>query len=228
MSHVPPHTQREALDAQNSQWEDSLSQREDMFGDAPSEPARVAAALFGPHGVQRILEVGAGQGRDTLFFAGAGYAVAALDYTESGLHAIRRKADAQGVPDRVTTVYHDVRQPLPFEDRSFDAVYSHMLFCMALTTEELERLTAEVWRVLRPGGLHIYTVRHTGDAHYGTGIHRGEGMYEVGGFVVHFFTRELVQRLAHGFEILGIEEFEEGGLPRKLFRVTLRKPEEES
>lgn len=24
-----------------------------------------------------------------------------------------------------------------------------------------------------PGGLHVYTVRHTGDAHYGKGIYRG-------------------------------------------------------
>ena len=49
-------------------------------------------------------------------------------------------------------------------------------------------------------------------------------MYEIsGGFIVHFFTREKVERLARGFEILGIEEFKEGALPRKLFRVTLRK-----
>jgi hypothetical protein len=32
-----------------------------------------------------------------------------------------------------------------------------------------------------------------------------------------------VERLAKGYEIVGIDEFEEGDLPRKLFRVTLRK-----
>jgi hypothetical protein len=98
-----------------------------------------------------------------------------------------------------------------------------MLYCMALTTLELERLSREVRRVLVPGGLNVYTVRHTGDAHCGTGIHRGEERWEVGGFIVHFFGREKVVHLASGFEIVGIDEFEEGGLPRKLFRVTLRK-----
>jgi len=98
-----------------------------------------------------------------------------------------------------------------------------MLFCMALTTAELEFLSQEVKRVLKPGGICIYTVRHTGDPHYGTGIHRGEDMYEVGGFIVHFFSREKVERLANGYEILGINVFEEGSLPRKLFRVTMRK-----
>ena len=48
-------------------------------------------------------------------------------------------------------------------------------------------------------------------------------MYEVGGFIVHFFSREQVERLAKGFEIVEAEEFEEGELPKKLFRVVLRK-----
>jgi flavin reductase (DIM6/NTAB) family NADH-FMN oxidoreductase RutF len=48
-------------------------------------------------------------------------------------------------------------------------------------------------------------------------------MYEVGSFIVHFFSRAMVERLAEGFEIVSIDEFEEAELPRKLFRVTLRK-----
>ena len=79
------------------------------------------------------------------------------------------------------------------------------------------------WTVLKPRGVNIYTVRNTHDPDYGTGIHRGEDMYEVGGFVVHFFSREKVMHLAKGYDIVSIDEFEEGRLPRKLFRVTLRK-----
>jgi hypothetical protein len=41
---------------------------------------------------------------------------------------------------------------------------------------------------------------------------------------VHFFDRPKVEWLAKGYEIVGIEEFEEGQLPRRLFRVTQRKP----
>ncbi len=93
---------------------------------------------------------------------------------------------------------------------------------MALTTAELRFLSNEIRRVLRPGGLNIYTVRHTGDAHYRAGIYRREDMYEMGGFIVHFFSREKVELLAKGYEIVSTDEFEEGGLSRKLFRVTLR------
>jgi hypothetical protein len=52
----------------------------------------------------------------------------------------------------VTVAAHDMREPLPLSDDSIDASYSHMLFCMALTNGELERLALELRRVLRSGG----------------------------------------------------------------------------
>ena len=216
-------TEKEVLNRQNFHWEKTFANTPEMFGEEPSEPARKAVELFQEEGKNNILELGAGQGRDTLFFARNGFQVCALDYSETGVQTIRGKVQAQGLAQMVATMWHDVRQPLPFGAGSFDACYSHMLFCMALTTDELEFLSNEVNRVLKPGGICLYTVRHTDDPHYGTGIHRGEDMYEVGGFIVHFFRREKVEHLAKGYEIVDVAEFEEGPLPRKLFRVTLRK-----
>ncbi len=214
---------KEILDAQRQHWQKTFTQRPEMFGSEPSEPARIAAEMFTKEGKTKILELGGGQGRDTLYFAQNGFHVHVLDYSDSAINAIAEKTRKLGLAGSVTALRRDVRDPLPFEDESFDGCYSHMLYCMALTTAELEFLSSEVRRVLRPNGLHIYTVRHTNDPHYGTGIHRGEDMYEVGGFIVHFFSRQKVERLAKGYEIVSVDEFEEGKLPRKLFRVTLRK-----
>ena len=194
-----------------------------MFGSDSSVPARIAAKLFQKERKKRILELGGGQGRDTLFFARNRFQVNVLDYSEKAVTTITEKAKKLGLSDLVLARQHDVRETLPFKDETFDACYSHMLYCMALTTSELEQLSREVLRVLRPAGLNVYTVRHTGDPHYGTGIHRGEDMYEIGGFIVHFFSREKIEHLAKGYEIISVDEFEEGDLPRKLFRVTLRK-----
>lgn len=217
-------TDKQALDAQKQHWEGMLSTRSEMFGRDPSEAARRSATEFEAAGVRRLLELGGGQGRDSLFFAASGYEVHVLDYAQPGVETILQKAGQAGLAGRVTAARHDVRQPLPAADGSFDACYSHMLFCMALTTSELEALSREVLRVLRPGGLCVYTVRNTSDPDYGRGIHRGEDLYEVGGFVVHFFDRVKVERLASGFEMVALDEFEEGKLPRRLFRVVMRKP----
>jgi ubiquinone/menaquinone biosynthesis C-methylase UbiE len=214
---------KEILDAQRQHWQKTFVEKPDMFGVEPSDPARIAAEMFKKESKNRILELGGGQGRDTLHFARNGFQVHMLDYSDSAVRAITDKAQKLNLSGSITALQHDVRDPLPFDDESFDGCYSHMLYCMALTTSELEFLSRELRRVLRPNGLHIYTVRHTRDIDYGTGIHRGEDMYEVGGFIVHFFSREKVEHLAKGYEIVSVDEFEEGKLPRKLFRVTLRK-----
>ncbi len=214
---------KQALNDQQPHWEDTFAEKPDMFGTSPSAPAKAGAEMFKRAGALNILELGCGQGRDTIFFAQSGFQVFALDYSEAAIQTVKEKARQAGVSAKIIASQQDVRQPLPFRDGSLDACYSHMLYCMALTTDELEFLSQEIRRVLKTGGLNIYTVRHTGDPHYGKGIHRGEEMYEVGGFIVHFFSREKVDHLARGYEIVTIEEFEEGGLPRKLFRVTLRK-----
>jgi SAM-dependent methyltransferase len=194
-----------------------------MFGSEPSEPALKAAALFERTGHKTMLELGGGQGRDTLFFATRGFHVMVLDYAQAAVDAIVAKAKAQHIDGRVTALCHDLRTGLPFEDASFDNCYSHMLFCMSFTGTELQQLAAEVCRVLKPGGLHVFTVRHTGDPHYRKGFYRGKDVYEVGGFIVHFFDRAKALCLAAGYDVLQIHEFEEGVLPRRLFRVTLRR-----
>ena len=211
------------LDAQKGHWDQAFSEESDFFGDEPSDPARRAAELFSRETKKVILELGGGQGRDTLFFARGGFQTTVLDYSQKGLEDIDKKASALGNSGLIRTVLHDIRKPLPFDDETFDACFSHMLYCMALTTAELEFLSREIRRVLRPGGLNVYTARHKGDAHFGKGIHRGEDIYEMGGFIVHFFDREKVKHLSAGYEILSVEELEEGGLPRKLFMVTMKK-----
>lgn len=210
--------------AQRQHWEATLQANPQMYGTEPSEAGRDASSRFSVENLSKVLELGAGQGRDTLSLLGAGLDVTALDYAAGPLAGILDSARDAGLADRLTTLTHDVRQPLPFADASFDACYSHMLFTMALTSDELGALAGEVHRVLRPGGLCIYTVRHVGDPHYGAGRDLGDNLYENGGFVVHFFDRPLVDRLAEGFSLEDVTAFEEGGLPRRLWRITMRRP----
>ncbi|MER6343084.1 methyltransferase domain-containing protein [Streptomyces sp. NPDC001595] len=117
-----------------------------------------------------------------------------------------------------------MREPLPLADASVDGVFAHMLLCMALSTEEIHAVAAEVRRVLRPGGSFVYTVRHTGDAHHGSGTPHGDDIYEHGGFAVHFFPRHLVDALADGWTLVEVHAFEEGELPQRLWRVTQTLP----
>lgn len=208
---------------QQRTWAATFADRPDFLGSEPSEPGRLALARFQTAGVTELLELGPGQGRDTVLFAAAGLRVIALDYAAPGLAQIRAKAEAAGVGAALRTQVGDVREPISLPDGSADAAYAHMLLCMALTTREIERLAAEVRRVLRPGGLFVYTVRTTADAHFGAGIDHGDDRWETGGFIVHFFDRALIDRLADGFEVLEVSDHEEGRLPRRLAAITMKK-----
>ncbi|GAA2688406.1 class I SAM-dependent methyltransferase [Streptomyces lunalinharesii] len=209
---------------QRRHWQRTYSAHPGMYGVEPSAPARHAAGAFRATGARRVLELGAGHGRDALAFAREGFSVHATDFSATGLDQLRHAARERGLDGRITTDVHDVRDPLPLPDDSVDAVFAHMLLCMALSTQQLRDLLAEVRRVLRPGGTFVYTVRHTGDAHYGAGVAHGDGIYEHGGFAVHFFDRALVDELAVGWQLTEVHGFAEGALPRRLWRVTQTLP----
>ncbi|WP_405445896.1 class I SAM-dependent methyltransferase [Streptomyces erythrochromogenes] len=214
----------ELAEVQRAHWQQAYGDHPGMYGEEPSEPAVRAAAVFGATGAREVLELGAGHGRDALYFARQGFSVLATDFSPVGLEQLSEAAAAHGVAVRVATEVHDVREPLPLRDASVDAVFAHMLLCMALSTQEIHALVAEVRRVLRPGGVFVYTVRHTGDAHYQAGTGHGDDIWEHGGFAVHFFPRELVDALAEGWTLDEVAAFEEGGLPRRLWSVTQTVP----
>ena len=212
------------FDAQRQHWESKFTAKPSMFGDSPSDAAQQALQVFRQAGVRNVLELGAGQGRDTLLFAESGFEVTALEYSRQGIAGIDQRAASKGLAKSIRALCHDVRQPFPLASESFDACYSHMLCCMAMTDQELDQLFAEMHRVLRPGGLSIYTVRNLHDPLYGTGIKRGQDTYEIsGGFIVHFFSEAMVHRLATGCRVLSVDDFEEGSEPKRLFRVTMCK-----
>jgi len=83
---------KQVLDAQRQHWENTFSKKPDMFGSEPSDCARKAAELFKKEGQTKILELGGGQGRDTIFFAQSGFHVHVLDYSGNAVEAITQKA----------------------------------------------------------------------------------------------------------------------------------------
>ena len=211
------------LNQQSQHWEKNFSSKPEMFGLEPSLPAKKALKLFEQNKINKIVELGAGLGRDTIFFANNSIHVSALDYSQSGIKTINKKATNQNLTDFISSKFFDVRKKLPFEDSSIDACFSHMLYCMALTSAELENLNNEIYRILKPKGINIYTVRNTNDGDYKNGIHIGEDLYENDGFIVHFFSEEKIKNLLRGFNNILIDKFEEGSFPRRLFFVYNQK-----
>ena len=214
---------KKILDQQSQHWEKSFLSKPEMFGLEPSKAALNTLKTFKEQNVKQIIELGAGLGRDTIFFAKNSISVEALDYSPTAIKIINKKVSENRLSNLVSTKIFDVRKKLPFKDSSVEACFSHMLYCMALSNSDLKNLNNEVLRILKPGGINIYTVRNTSDDDYKNGIHISEDLYENDGFIVHFFSEEKVKKITDGFSFKNIESFEEGTFPRKLFRIILKK-----
>ena len=211
------------LNQQSNYWESNFSSKPKMFGLDPSVAAINALKKFKDENIDEIIELGAGLGRDTIFFAQNSIQVHALDYSPSGIKVIKEKAKKYNLDHLITAEIFDIRDSFKINNKFFDACYSHMLYCMALSTSDLSQINSEINRVLKQGGLNVYTVRNDIDGDYKNGIHRGEDMYEANGFIVHFFTKEKINSLLNGFDNLILEQFDEGNFPRKLYFVVNKK-----
>ena len=211
------------LNRQSQHWETNFSNKPEMFGLEPSLPAKKALNIFKENNCSKIVELGAGLGRDSIYFGKNSINVTALDYSKNGIKVINEKIKKENLISSISTLKFDIREDLPFETNSVDACYSHMLYCMALTLKDLDKLNSEIHRILKPGGLNIYTVRNTNDGDYKKGIHRGEDLYEIDGFIIHFFSKDKILNLTNGFKNLNIEYFEEGSFPRKLYFICNKK-----
>ena len=128
-------------------WDDS-STIEDVYDNGGRVLAALEAAL--PLAGARILEVGAGSGRDSLELQRRGAEVWVVDYTPSALRLIARQPGGE----RLLRVCGNAFQ-LPFRDGTFDAVFHQGLL---EHFRQPHGLIAENARVLKPGGVLLVDV----------------------------------------------------------------------
>ena len=97
-----------------------------------------------------VLDLGCGNGRNLAVFSERGHVVVGLD-ASAGLLACAAKRGRRGL------VRGDVIA-LPFSDASFDAVHTVAALHHLPSEGERRQSAAEVSRVLRPGGLALFSV----------------------------------------------------------------------
>ncbi len=103
-------------------------------------------ARFQDYRNQDVLEIGCGMGTDATQFAKNGARYTGCDLTGAAVRMSEERFALLGLKGRFQVA--DARS-LPFEDNSFDHVYS---WGVIHHSPETKRIVSEVYRVLRPGG----------------------------------------------------------------------------
>jgi len=210
----------------SSFWNRIYQTDNSFFGE---EPSNFALSCYNEYmkkknHVKKILELGCGQGRDTLFFASKGIDVTALDFSSVAIDRLINRAKERNLLSNIHTSIFDPRnKPLPFSKDEFDAIYSHMFFNMRFTWEQLKFMFQEIRRGLKHDGFNFFSVRNYNDKSYGQGKKLDNDIYDINGFQIRFFTKQDLMALVkgEGFEILDIKEIYEE--PVTLYLVSTRK-----
>jgi SAM-dependent methyltransferase len=95
---------------------------------------------------KRLLEIGVGLGTDFIRFARAGAQVTGVDLTQRSVELVTQRLELEGLAGDVRVADAEA---LPFEDNTFDRVYS---WGVLMVTPDTARAVNEAVRVLRPGG----------------------------------------------------------------------------
>ncbi len=101
----------------------------------------------------RILDAGCGYGRNLVHLLREGCQIFAVDQNAEGVEHVRRLSDSlnTGLPPENFQVAPIERMPFP--DQFADAVLCSSVLHFSRDEDHFRAMLAELWRVLRPGGL---------------------------------------------------------------------------
>lgn len=162
------------------------------WGSKPTLFAEAVSKYFPVTG--RLLDIGTGQGQDANYFASLGYTVTATDFSDSALESAKQHIS------NVTFLKADTAQGLPFEDNSFDVVYSHLAlhYFDDATTKKVFK---DISRVLKPGGIFATITNTIEDPEVGEDGYKEleRGFYKTpAGIVKRYFSIAYMTEVTQG------------------------------
>jgi len=162
-------------------------------------------------GLRRILDIGCGVGRHTVYLAARGFEVTATDNAPAAITACKQNLAEANLE---ASVVETEMTNLPFPDRHFHgAIASHVIHHTDGAT--LKRVIALITQKLSAGGLLAWVTPSTRHYCFGYGREIGPGTWvddehPEGPIIHHYCTEAEVRELLHGYDILRMHEGESG------------------
>lgn len=167
----------------------------------PSEELEEFLGRGSDFGGQSALDVGCGEGRDSILLASKGFSVVSVDASSSAIKKLSAFALKNGL--KIDTRQADATQ-LDLPANSYDVICAVTLFDH-LNVGDGRKLASKLTRALRPGGFLFVEVFTTSDPGY-----LGGEASETAHFIRHYFSpgelRDLFSELK---EISYVEQLEE-------------------
>ena len=122
--------------------------------------------VFIDNNYKRILDLGCGKGRNSLFFAQHGFEVFASDICKKSINILKDKISKKGITNIKVHNYNFT--DILFEDNYFDAVVCTSVLHHA-NIKDINTGLKEIHRVLKPNGCLVFDILSIDDDSYGLG-----------------------------------------------------------
>lgn len=121
-----------------------------------------------------IIDIGCGEGRNSLYLSQVGFNIVGIDLSFKAANVMKNNFFEESLKGHIVT--GDARQ-MPLGDESADGILAHHLFDH-LDLNGLNRAVAECMRVLKPGGVLLFTMDNFVEAATdATAIAKDDGSY---------------------------------------------------
>lgn len=111
---------------------------------------------------KRIIDLGCGTGRNSIYLLDQGNDVTAVDFARSALAKLEATAHSHPARQHLSVAQVNLAHKLPFADNAFDIALD-IVTTMTLLPRERPGFEAELRRIVRPGGLFLSWVLSIND-----------------------------------------------------------------
>jgi SAM-dependent methyltransferase len=200
----------------------STSRLQEKYGfEYPFKPDPLAKKALRYHKSGKcLLDVGCGEGADTVFYAGKGYRVTAMDNNETYLTRLRAFVRDHDLPNLATHFSDVVNYPYP--RNAYDVVSCLLVGC-CMKRSEFEKMLNSLKQTVKPGGIIVMSLRNYLDADF-KAYWATEKMIEPNTFlkkedcckIKYFIEKDRLREVFNDFEVL---YYYEGYAPDKYEEV---------
>ncbi|MEJ0062155.1 MAG: class I SAM-dependent methyltransferase [Alphaproteobacteria bacterium] len=127
--------------------------------------------------LRRVVDLGCGKGRNSIFFAEKGADVTALDFAPGAIAALKISAKMRGFSSKIRALVYDVTDSWPVPEHSVDFVSDAFCFKHIIGREARLAYKQNLVRALDMRGTYLVSFASIGDGYYGKYIveHYGDG-----------------------------------------------------
>lgn len=170
----------------------------------PTDFARKCTAFLKNKESKTLLDLGCGDGRDSIFFAKQGYEVTAADVSPIALQILRRKIKEEKITN-INVMEQDILK-IDFPEDSFEIIYAHLSLHYFLDKQTTE-IIKKIHKILKKEGFLFIKCKSTEDEEFGKGEMLEKNVYVMEeNYVRHFFDEEYMKEKLQLFKIIQIEK----------------------